>query len=141
LDHICGYGERRYAHKVSETAEFATQFADPRRAAQGPVKGCAIGRTAIGRTAVGRGAGVRVHSLVSWDAGLAARERTGLAMNLLQGREATCPHCWETISLTLDLSVPEQSYIEDCPVCCKPMLISYSAVDGELDALSVDPSD
>src|SRR3981189_2287566 len=69
------------------------------------------------------------------------RERTGFAMNLLQGREATCPHCWETISLTLDLSVPEQSYIEDCPVCCKPMLISCSAVDGELAALSVDPSD
>ena len=57
-------------------------------------------------------------------------------MNLLQGHEATCPHCWETISLTLDLSVPEQSYIEDCPVCCKPMLISYSAVDGELDERS-----
>ena len=64
-----------------------------------------------------------------------------LAMNLLQGHEATCPHCWETISLTLDLSVPEQSYIEDCPVCCRPMLVSYSAADGELDALSVDPSD
>jgi hypothetical protein len=69
------------------------------------------------------------------------RERTRLAMNLLQGHEATCPHCWESISLTLDLSVPEQSYIEDCPVCCKPMVISYSAVDGELDAFSVDPSD
>jgi cysteine-rich CPXCG protein len=69
------------------------------------------------------------------------QERTCLAMNLLQGHEATCPHCWETISLTLDLSVPEQSYIEDCPVCCKPMLVSYSAADGELDALSVDPSD
>ena len=31
LDHICGYGERKYAHKMSETAEYATQFADPRR--------------------------------------------------------------------------------------------------------------
>jgi hypothetical protein len=72
---------------------------------------------------------------------LAARKGQCLAMNLLQGHEATCPHCWETISLTLDLSVPEQSYIEDCPVCCKPMLVSYSAADGELDALSVDPSD
>jgi hypothetical protein len=27
-------------------------------------------------------------------------------MNLLEGRDATCPHCWETINLTLDLSVP-----------------------------------
>ncbi|MGO9994746.1 MAG: CPXCG motif-containing cysteine-rich protein [Steroidobacteraceae bacterium] len=60
------------------------------------------------------------------------------AMNLLQGHDATCPHCWETINLTLDLSVPEQSYIEDCPVCCKPMLVSYSTTDGEVDALSVD---
>ena len=71
----------------------------------------------------------------------AAAGKDCLAMNLLQGHEATCPHCWETISLTLDLSVPEQSYIEDCPVCCRPMLVSYSAADGELDALSVDPSD
>ncbi len=62
-------------------------------------------------------------------------------MNLLQGREASCPHCGETIDLTLDLSVPEQSYIEDCPVCCKPMQVSYSAADGELDALSVDAVD
>ena len=48
------------------------------------------------------------------------------------------PHCWETINLTLDLSVPEQSYIEDCPVCCNPILVSYSTTDGEVDALSVD---
>jgi hypothetical protein len=62
-------------------------------------------------------------------------------MNLLLDQDATCPHCWETISLTLDLSVPEQSYIEDCPVCCKPMQVSYSAADGELDALSVEAAD
>jgi hypothetical protein len=58
-------------------------------------------------------------------------------MNLLQGHEANCPHCGEAIDLTLDLSVPEQSYIEDCPVCCNPMLVSYSAADGEVEAVSV----
>jgi hypothetical protein len=63
------------------------------------------------------------------------------AVNLVQGHDVTCPHCWETISLTLDLSVPEQSYIEDCPVCCKPMLVSYSADDGELADISVDATD
>ncbi len=62
-------------------------------------------------------------------------------MNLIQNQEATCPHCWETVSLTLDLSVPEQSYVEDCPVCCKSMLVSYSSRDGELDGFSVDVSD
>ena len=44
-------------------------------------------------------------------------------MFLVQGQDTTCPHCWERITLTLDLSVPEQSYIEDCPVCCHPNVI------------------
>jgi Cysteine-rich CPXCG len=62
-------------------------------------------------------------------------------MSLLQGHPATCPHCWETIDLTLDLSVPEQSYIEDCPVCCKPMQVSYVAADGEVTQLQVESAD
>jgi hypothetical protein len=44
-------------------------------------------------------------------------------------------------ALTLDLSVPEQSYIEDCPVCCRPMAVSYVSVDGELAKLSVESAD
>lgn len=62
-------------------------------------------------------------------------------MDLLQGHDVTCPHCGETINLTLDLSVPEQSYIEDCPVCCKPMMVSYASADGEVDDISVEPAD
>jgi cysteine-rich CPXCG protein len=62
-------------------------------------------------------------------------------MNLLQGQDATCPHCWETINLTLDLSIPEQSYIEDCPVCCRPMRVSYSSADGELVEFSVESAE
>lgn len=62
-------------------------------------------------------------------------------MNLLEAHDATCPHCWETIGLTLDLSVAEQSYIEDCSVCCRPMLVSYTSAGGELIELRVDPSD
>ena len=62
-------------------------------------------------------------------------------MNLLQGQDATCPHCWETVNLTLDLSVSEQSYVEDCPVCCKPMLVSYSTADGEVAELRVESAE
>jgi hypothetical protein len=62
-------------------------------------------------------------------------------LNLLRGFDATCPHCWETIELTLDLSVPEQSYFEDCPVCCRPMVVSYSAADGELEQLQVESAE
>jgi hypothetical protein len=39
------------------------------------------------------------------------------------------------------MSVEAQSYIEDCPVCCKPMAVSYVAADGEVTELSVDTAD
>jgi transcription elongation factor Elf1 len=44
-----------------------------------------------------------------------------------------CPHCGEEISMVLDLSVPRQTYIEDCEVCCNPIEISYTM---EGDSLS-----
>ncbi len=62
-------------------------------------------------------------------------------MILIQGQAATCPHCWEPITLSLDLSVSGQSYIEDCPVCCKPLIVSYSAANGEITGFSVEASD
>jgi hypothetical protein len=52
--------------------------------------------------------------------------------------EVSCPYCGETITLLLDLSVEEQTYIEDCSVCCQPMVVSYSAADGELQSVNVD---
>jgi uncharacterized protein YbaR (Trm112 family) len=52
--------------------------------------------------------------------------------------EVACPYCGETITLLLDLSVEEQSYIEDCSVCCQPMNVSYRVEDGELAAVSVE---
>ena len=59
-------------------------------------------------------------------------------MNLIENHEASGPHCGEPINLMLDLSVPEPSYIEDCSVCCQPMVVAYSCVDGELSQISVD---
>jgi hypothetical protein len=51
--------------------------------------------------------------------------------------ETTCPHCGESITLLLDLSVESQEYIEDCSVCCQPMTVIYSAEGGELTDLRV----
>jgi hypothetical protein len=51
--------------------------------------------------------------------------------------EVTCPSCWEPVSLEIDLSVDGQSYIEDCPVCCRPMSVSYTAAEGEITSLDV----
>jgi Cysteine-rich CPXCG len=54
--------------------------------------------------------------------------------------EVMCPYCGQTITLFLDLSVEEQSYIEDCSVCCQPMTVSYSAADGDLQSVQVEAS-
>jgi cysteine-rich CPXCG protein len=56
---------------------------------------------------------------------------------LLHHEAITCPYCWETIEITLDLSIDEQQYVEDCSVCCRPIVIAYRAADGELTELTV----
>ena len=39
-------------------------------------------------------------------------------------RESYCPYCGESISLLIDNSIENQEYVEDCQVCCSPILIS-----------------
>jgi hypothetical protein len=56
---------------------------------------------------------------------------------LLHHESITCPYCWETIEIALDLSVDEQQYVEDCSVCCQPIVIAYRAEDGTLAELAV----
>ena len=46
----------------------------------------------------------------------------------------TCPYCWEPITMLLDLSVADQSYVEDCEVCCNPVTLSFRADQGEIVA-------
>ena len=41
-----------------------------------------------------------------------------------------CPYCGEDIEVLLDCSVAQQSYIEDCQVCCRPIEFNVS-VDHE----------
>ena len=50
----------------------------------------------------------------------------------------TCPYCWQTITMVLDLSVDAQEYVEDCEVCCRPILVRVVADDGELIDASVE---
>lgn len=34
-----------------------------------------------------------------------------------------CPYCWETLELSVDPSVADQEYVEDCQVCCQPIVV------------------
>lgn len=40
-----------------------------------------------------------------------------------------CPYCGEPIELVVDCSVDDQTYIEDCSVCCHPMVVSVQVLD------------
>lgn len=54
-------------------------------------------------------------------------------MNELTARKISCPYCGETIEVLIDGSVPNQNYIEDCQVCCRPINFDVSVdQDGDL---------
>ncbi len=45
--------------------------------------------------------------------------------------QSHCPYCGEPIELLIDCSVPFQEYIEDCEVCCRPMVLAVTVGDDE----------
>lgn len=48
--------------------------------------------------------------------------------------DIACPYCGEIITLVVDDSAGTQHYVEDCPVCCKPIEVRASvAGDGSVD--------
>ena len=53
-----------------------------------------------------------------------------------------CPYCGELIEILVDLSVGEQQYIEDCSVCCAPILMSVQADEaGQFSHVDVKTDD
>ncbi len=37
----------------------------------------------------------------------------------------SCPWCGEVNHTFFDLSAGNQSYVEDCQICCRPMILSF----------------
>lgn len=51
---------------------------------------------------------------------------------MLETCDIHCPCCGEPIEIVIDCSVAEQSYVEDCAVCCQPILLHVCvSPDGE----------
>ncbi|MEC8603630.1 MAG: CPXCG motif-containing cysteine-rich protein [Bacteroidota bacterium] len=48
-----------------------------------------------------------------------------------------CPHCWQTISMLLDVSISNQNYIEDCENCCNPIQVQFDVESQEVTNFSV----
>ncbi|MFN8063057.1 MAG: CPXCG motif-containing cysteine-rich protein [Vicinamibacterales bacterium] len=59
----------------------------------------------------------------------------------MDAHTTSCPYCGESLEILVDESVRRQTYVEDCQVCCKPMVVRVTVHrDGEVD-LSVSAED
>jgi len=57
---------------------------------------------------------------------------------MIETRSISCPYCGEEFVTSIDCSAGDQSYIEDCYVCCQPIEFTVSAdADGTLSNLEV----
>lgn len=61
------------------------------------------------------------------------------ALELEAGAEIRCPYCGEVLNLFIDWSIGDQAYVEDCHVCCRPILVSVEADDSGHRAVSARP--
>ncbi|MEO5596675.1 MAG: CPXCG motif-containing cysteine-rich protein [Lysobacteraceae bacterium] len=49
----------------------------------------------------------------------------------------TCPYCGERFEAFVDTSTGDADYVEDCPVCCRPIELSLS-IEGDDVSLRAD---
>ena len=47
------------------------------------------------------------------------------------------PHCWEHFDALVDPSQGDQEYVEDCHVCCQPLLLTVALEDPESPQVTV----
>ena len=48
-----------------------------------------------------------------------------------------CPYCGQNCDLVLDTSIPEQRFMTDCEVCCRPFEVVAECEPGEVLSLDV----
>jgi hypothetical protein len=53
-------------------------------------------------------------------------------MNGIDTAFVFCPYCGEEIEIVVDGSIEHQQYVEDCSVCCRPIVLTVAAEDGEV---------
>ena len=56
-------------------------------------------------------------------------------MNSRSEVKVACPYCGESLDVLLDPEELDQEYIEDCQVCCRPII--FSTTEGSDGLLSV----
>lgn len=54
---------------------------------------------------------------------------------MIQEVEIACPYCGERFETAVDCSAGDQEYIEDCQICCNPIVFRIYTENGELLAV------
>ena len=55
-------------------------------------------------------------------------------MNLVEPIRISCPYCGESVDLSVDCSLERQRYVEDCQVCCSPIVLDLTVgEDGRIE--------
>ncbi|WP_438862499.1 CPXCG motif-containing cysteine-rich protein [Neptunicella sp.] len=62
-------------------------------------------------------------------------------MNDLIETMISCPYCGEQISVTVEVLDENQEYIEDCQVCCRPIIFTIGSSMDDYPSISVRSED
>ncbi len=58
-------------------------------------------------------------------------------MDSLEQESISCPYCGESIEVLIDYEDTGQEYIEDCQVCCRPIIFNVEIGSGGQVTVSV----
>jgi Cysteine-rich CPXCG len=62
--------------------------------------------------------------------------------NPVQERLVRCPYCGEPFSTVIDCTAGSQAYVEDCPICCRPIEIQVTlSGGGQVSAMTLHRED
>lgn len=59
---------------------------------------------------------------------------------MIEEPSVTCPYCGETITVVVDATAGDQRYVEDCFVCCQPIVLSVVTDGaGQFETIEAEP--
>lgn len=71
-----------------------------------------------------------------------AHHRTHHAVRVLDALTVQCPYCGERFEALVDASAGDAAYVEDCPVCCRPIELRLRLdEDGQATTLEASRDD
>ncbi len=62
-------------------------------------------------------------------------------MKSIETVSVPCPYCGEIMELQIDCVDSDLEFMEDCPVCCKPVTITVTLTDSGIASVVGRPED